>query len=172
MKMKSFRPTPTNMQLDGIISSKNDYQSGGAKYNRAIIICHRNTKCQDPPLPPKYSGQWWASNLIKQIIYYSLNEWQIRNNKLHADLTENQYNTDRTNLKHEVQEWYSRQTDSTLQRTDQALFRKTLLERLQEPNFALQNWCDTFALVYRYNTNIQEQQNGRVIRDIYTVHST
>jgi len=125
------------MQLDGTISSKDDYQSGGAKYNRtikiwwivtaipnantphyyqsggakynrAIIICHRNTKCQDPPLPPKYSGQWWASNLIKQIIYYSLNEWQIRNNKLHADLTENQYNTDRTKLQHEVQEWYSR----------------------------------------------------------------
>ena len=24
---------------------------------------HRNTKCQDP-LPPKYSSQWWSSNLI------------------------------------------------------------------------------------------------------------
>lgn len=55
----------------------------------------RNARCQDF-LAPKYSGQWWASNLIKQIISYSLNEWQIRNNKLHAEITENQYSTDRT----------------------------------------------------------------------------
>jgi hypothetical protein len=47
---------------------------------------HRNDRCQDF-LAPNYSGQWWASNLIKEIVFYSLNEWQIRNNKLHADLT-------------------------------------------------------------------------------------
>jgi hypothetical protein len=55
----------------------------------------RNARCQDF-LAPKYSGQWWASNLIKQIISYSLNEWQIRNNKLQAEITENQYNTEST----------------------------------------------------------------------------
>ena len=30
--------TNQKMQLDGTISSKDDYQSGGAKYNRAIKI--------------------------------------------------------------------------------------------------------------------------------------
>ena len=168
--MKSFRPTTTKMQTDGIISSKDVLSKQWSEIQQSHYDTtnrRRNTKCRDI-LSPKYSGQWWASNLIKQIIFYSQNEWQIRN-KLHADITENQHNTDSTNLKNEVQEWYRRQTEPTFQRTDQALFRKTLLERLQKTNFVLQNWCETVALVYRYNKNIQEQQNGRDIREFYTV---
>jgi hypothetical protein len=46
-----------------------------------------------------YSGKWWGSNLITHVFFYSLNEWQIRNIKLHTDLTDTQYNTDRANLK-------------------------------------------------------------------------
>ena len=79
-----------------------------------------------------------------------------------------QYNIDLINLKHEVQEWYRRQTEPTFQQTDLALFRKSLLERLQETNVVLNKWCETVALVYKYNKHIQEQHNGRYIREFYT----
>ena len=82
-------------------------------------------------------------------------EWQIHNNKLHADITENQYNTDRMNLKHEIPKSGidDRQNPPFSEQT-KLYSEKTLPEWLQEINFVLHNWCETVALVYNYNTNI------------------
>ena len=46
----------------------------------------------DEPLPKHYSGTWWAANLIKQVVFVSLNLWQIRNDTLHADKIMHDYN--------------------------------------------------------------------------------
>jgi len=37
------------------------------------------------PLSKAFSGQWWAAKVINQVVYYSLNAWQIRNNHLHKE---------------------------------------------------------------------------------------
>ena len=49
----------------------------------------------DDPLPKHYSGNWWAANLIKQVVFLSLNLWQIRNDALDADKIMTDYNTQR-----------------------------------------------------------------------------
>jgi len=40
----------------------------------------------DDPLPKHYPGNWWAANLIKQVVFMSLNLWQIRTYALHDRL--------------------------------------------------------------------------------------
>jgi len=37
------------------------------------------------------TGTWWASTFIRQLIYFSLNTWQIRNDVLHKDKVATEY---------------------------------------------------------------------------------
>ena len=42
-------------------------------------------RSKDPTLQKHFTGTWWTSHLIRLIIYFSLNEWQTRNDTLHND---------------------------------------------------------------------------------------
>ena len=48
-------------------------------------------------MAPRYTGEWWASNLIKHIIYFALNEWQKRNERLHDNEEKNTDEKERKN---------------------------------------------------------------------------
>ena len=57
------------------------------------------------PLSKAFSGQWRAAKLIKQLVYYSFNAWQIRNIHLHKEREQAEYFKEREQLKQQVTEW-------------------------------------------------------------------
>ena len=42
-------------------------------------------RSKDQTLGKHFTGIWWTSRLIRLMIYFSLNEWQTRNDTLHND---------------------------------------------------------------------------------------
>ena len=56
----------------------------------------------DEPLLKHYSGNWWAANLIKQVVFMSLNLWQSRNDALHSDKIMNDYNNQHRTLQTQI----------------------------------------------------------------------
>ena len=93
----------------------------------------------DDPLPKHCSGNWWASNLIKQVVFMSLNLWQSRNDTLHADKIMPDYNTQRRLLQTQTATWYDRENE--FEDDDRKHFHRPYLERLTDPNHLLQAWC-------------------------------
>ena len=63
------------------------------------------------PLPKHYSGNWWAANLIKQVVFMSLNLWQIRNDALHSNKILNDYNKQRSILLTQLATWYDKENE-------------------------------------------------------------
>jgi hypothetical protein len=47
-----------------------------------------STFTEDDDLPDYKTATWWTAGLIQQLIYFSLNTWQIRNDFLHKDKVE------------------------------------------------------------------------------------
>jgi hypothetical protein len=89
-------------------------------------------KQNKPPLSKAFSGQWWAAKVIKQVVYYSLNAWQIRNNHLHKEKEQEEYYKERNNLQQQVSEWYEKQ--ELFKKEDAHFFTTSKLERINEPN--------------------------------------
>ena len=63
--------------------------------------------------------------MIQQLIYFSLNAWQIRNDFLHKDKVETEAAVLRQMLQREMEDWYQR--SATLGPTFTKYFRITLL---------------------------------------------
>ncbi len=54
-----------------------------------------------------FTPTYWVSTVIQQfLVYFTLNAWQIRNEKLHADKVQTAYVTERRALKSNVHGWY------------------------------------------------------------------
>ena len=94
------------------------------------------------------TGKWWASHVIRQLIYFSLNAWQIRNDTLHKDKVQSIYNSERSELRKRIRWWYS--NSSKFSRKMQKYFKKTMLERNNDSNQSLACWIDTVEGYYRY----------------------
>jgi len=94
------------------------------------------------PLSKTFSGQWWAAKLIKQVVYYSLNAWQIRNNHLlHKEKEQAEYYKEREQLKQQVTEWYAIQNDEIFQPNDAQYFNTPQLERRNNTSERMKKWC-------------------------------
>ena len=64
-------------------------------------------KYTDEDKHPAYkTAQWWTAGVIQQLIYFSLNTWQIRNDHLHKDRVEQASNKLRSDLQTEMDGWY------------------------------------------------------------------
>ena len=96
-----------------------------SEYSRQIQ--HRiNTN--DDPLPKHYFGNWWTANLIKQVVFMSLNLWQIRNDALHADQIMTDYNTQRRLLQTKTATWNDKEKE--FEAEDSKYFHQPYLERM------------------------------------------
>jgi len=123
-------------------------QSEYSKQNQRRI---NNT---EDSLPKHYSGNWWAANLIKQVVFMSLNMWQIRNDTLHADKLMADYNTQRRSL--------HIQTEHEFEQADSSKYlHRPYLERLTDPNHLLQAWCVTMERLHKLNEHRREITLGR-----------
>ena len=120
----------------------------------------------DVPLPKHYSGNWWAANLIKQVVFMSLNLWQIRNDALHSDKAMNEYNTQRRSLLMQIGIWYDRMNE--FENEDSKYFHRPYLERQTDPNYAIQAWCISIERIHTMNERIRETTNARDIRNFFT----
>ena len=94
------------------------------------------------------TGVWWTANLIRQITYFSLNQWQIRNDFLHKEKVETVYNQERSELRKRMRWWYRQ--ESKMSRAMKKYFKKTFLERGKECNQNLACWIDTLEAHYKY----------------------
>ena len=107
------------------------------------------------PLSKAFSGQWWAAKLIKQVVYYSLNAWQMRNNHLHKEKEQEEYYKERNELKQQVSEWYEKQ--ELFEQEDEQFFTISELEKMNEPN----------GRVRKCNKYQKERTHGQDIRGFY-----
>ena len=106
------------------------------------------TENPDEPRPEYQTAEYWASNLIQQIVYFSLNSWQIRNDKLHEDRVEKVYMTKRRSLKSDVRGWYM--IANTLGKEFDTLMKTTCLERQTHSNQMMESWLATMKEKYDY----------------------
>ena len=103
------------------------------------------------------TGLWWASNVIRQIIYFSLNSWQIRNDALHKDKVQTTYNEERKELRCRVRWWYN-QEKKMESATMKNYFKKSMLSRAKDTNQSLSCWIDSVELSYKYATERGEER--------------
>ena len=87
------------------------------------------------------TGNWWAANLIWQVVYFSLNTWQIRNDILHKDKMDTEYKKERKELYKRARWWYRQAV--ILGTKMKKYFKKTALERQKGSNLQIADWIDT-----------------------------
>jgi hypothetical protein len=100
-----------------------------------IQTCHvKNSNLN----PQKYSGAKWASGLIKYL-WQSLHQlWETHNKSLHGTTFEESQPAQRERLSNQITMLYARRAELHLH--DQAMFRRPLAERLQQPLSVLTIW--------------------------------
>ena len=117
---------------------------------RELQLKHMSrTENPDSPRPEYQTADYWASNVIQQIVYYSLNAWQIRNDKLHEDKVEKAYMAKRRSLKSEVRGWYMIAT--TLGKEFDNLMKTTCIERQTHSNQMMESWLATMKEKHDYH---------------------
>ena len=70
-------------------------------------------KQQGEEIPNYKTGMWWTTRMIRLIIYFALNEWQVRNDHLHEKKEKTAREVRRTQLKEVTYKMYEahRQAD-------------------------------------------------------------
>ena len=99
------------------------------------------TFTDDDTLPEYKTATWWTAGMIQQLIYFSLNSWQIRNDFLHKDKVETAAAVLRRKLQREMEDWYQR--SATLGPTFTKYFRITFLIRKTHSIKSIQSWLAT-----------------------------
>ena len=89
-----------------------------------------------------YTGTWWTKHLIKNIIYWSLNEWQKRNDHLHKDIEQRNEETKRKRCQEEIMELYRQQENRPTRRLKK-YYKTPLIEKLQLNPSKQRQWIDT-----------------------------
>ena len=92
-------------------------------------------------LSHKYTGEWWMKNLIKQIMYFSLSHWQIRNEEEHKTKEKLEKINYRTLLKRKVLECY--ENKEQIGKEYQYLFDMVPLDRCMKPELNIEGWLKT-----------------------------
>ena len=89
-----------------------------------------------------YTGTWWTKNLIKNIIFWALNEWQKRNEHLHKDIEQRDIEKLRRKCHEEVVELYQQQELRPIARLKR-YFKLPMIEKLQQNPGRQRQWIDT-----------------------------
>ena len=97
-------------------------------------------------LSKQYKGQWWSRELIRQMIFYSLNLWQIRNEFAHVGNEDKEKIREKKKINDKVMEWYNRMNEFTNE--TRYLFRVPLIERCMRNTRMNEAWLRTVSLEY------------------------
>ena len=113
------------------------------------------------------TAEWWAAGLIQQLIYFTLNTWQIRNDHLHKEKEQKETNKIRREVQEEMEEWYKRAP--ALGRRFDKYIQMPLLQRKTQSTKQLQSWVAMMQEQTKYdNRNKNLPRYGRTEQDYRT----
>ena len=110
----------------------------------------RQTEDPKKPRPAYRTATYWASCLIQQIVYFTLNAWQIRNDKLHDDKVESERAAKRKEYFREMQDWYQRADSSPPDFKNHNLFKMPYLQRKTHSTAMIASWLATVKEQHDY----------------------
>lgn len=99
-------------------------------------------------LPLYKTAEWWTAGLIQQLIYFTLNAWQIRNDYLHRDREMKERNRERQQLQEEMTVWHTRA--ARLGTLFNKYVRMPILQRKTHSSKQLRSWIETVKEQYGY----------------------
>ena len=106
-------------------------------------------RCDESDNLPKYkTSEWWTAGLIQQLIYFSLNTWQIRNDHLHRNKLVREETIVRRELQDEMALWYARA--EKLGSVFDKYLRMPLLQRKTQAVKQLRSWIEMVKAQYGY----------------------
>jgi hypothetical protein len=118
----------------------------------------------DYPTPSYRTAEWWTIGLIQQLIYFTLNTWQIRNDHLHREKEIQEAMKRRVLLQEEMLSWYNRAP--TLGCIFDKYFRIPFLQRKTYPTKQIHSWLETVKAQYGYAER-KKSENGSTILDFF-----
>ena len=96
------------------------------------------------PLPRKFNGDTWAKEFIKQIVYYALTQWQIRNDNVHEGKEQDEKKRRRREVDEEIMKWYERKDEVDTRM--KILFKLPLMFRYMKSMRSKEAWLRTITL--------------------------
>ena len=99
---------------------------------------------------PKYiSATWWASELIRQLLFFSLSTWQHRNNHLHEKTEAERRIQEREDAIESMAQWYDRAHE--FPSDDKPNFARSFLERCTDTTAQIRLWLGKIVDIHKYN---------------------
>ena len=112
-----------------------------------------------------YTGNWWTKHLIKNIIFWSLNEWQQRNEHLHKEIEQRIAEKERRRSNEEIIEMY-RQQDLRPVASLKRYFKLPLINKLQQNPSRQRQWIETIRAL-RDKVAIQQRKNRLALQNSF-----
>jgi hypothetical protein len=129
-------------------------------------IQHLHSRLDIDTMPPNphRTAERWTIGIVQQLIYITLNTWQIRNDHLHRERETQEKMKLRNKLHEEMHDWYDK--SSHLGHSFEKYFRITLLQRKTFPTKQIQSWLETVKAQYGYAER-KKSENGSTILDFF-----
>ena len=89
----------------------------------------------------KYTGEWWMKNLMRQIMYFALSHWQIRNDEEHKEKEKIEKQRYKMELTRRILEEYENKDE--VGKEYQYLFDMAPLDRCMKPELNIEGWLNT-----------------------------
>ena len=99
-------------------------------------------------IPKRYTGEIWTKNFMRQIVYYSLVQWQVRNNHEHEGKEINESKRKQKEVNEEICKWYNKKDE--LGEGMKYLFKIPLIFRYMKSMRMKEAWIRTVKLEYKY----------------------
>ena len=93
------------------------------------------------------SATWWASELIRQLIFFSLSAWQYHNNYLHDNTDKAQKVQEREDAAESMAHWYKRKHEFPAD--DKPNFSCSFLERCADTTTQICLWLGKIVEIHK-----------------------
>jgi hypothetical protein len=152
-----FTNVPNANRLHGLVNSQarigwdNLFKGRiSTEWSNLQAVHLRSTENPTKPRPAYRTASYWASCMIQQIVYFTLNTWQIRNDKLHEDRVESERVQKRKEALRDMARWYEQASTSRPEFKTHTLFRMPLLQRKTHSTPMIESWLATVKEQYDY----------------------
>ena len=95
------------------------------------------------------SATWWASELIHQLLFFSLSAWQHQNNYLHDKTEVERKIKEREDAIESMAHWYDQEQEFPLD--DKPNFACSFLERCTDTTAQICLWLGRIVDIHKYN---------------------
>ena len=104
-----------------------------------------------------YTGTWWTKQLIKNIIFWALNEWQKRNECLHQEVENRLKEQKRKECQKDIMELYNMQENRPIAKLKR-YFNTPLIDKLQQNPTRQRQWIESIRAL-KDKTAMQNKKN-------------